>query len=285
MGKFKNILILGANGQLGTDLVKVFADSGVIGLTHQDIEITDKNQVESAIEQYKPQVIINTAAFHNTVECEVQPEKSFLVNAVAVKFLAEACNKKSIVLAHIGSDYIFDGKKQKPYVESDAPNPLNVYGASKLAGEFFAAKADKYYVVRIASVFGVAGCRAKNGKNFVESMLESAKTKNVLQVTSNIFSSPTYTKDAAGRIKEIIFNQMPYGIYHVVNSGQCSWHEFALEIFKQKNISVKVEEKLETEQSAGIKRPMYSVLTSSKLPPMGSWQEALKDYLVERKER
>ena len=277
------ITIIGSNGQLGRDLVRVFKGYDLKPLTHEDVEITDFPQLKNVIEEYIPDVIINTAAFHNVPECEKKPEKAFLVNSIGVKNLADLCRINNIILIHISTDYIFDGKKNSPYHEEDIPNPLNVYGISKLAGEFLAKRVEKHYIIRVASLFGVSGCRAKGGGNFVKTMINFAKTKKAVQVTSNIVCSPTYTLDAAIRIKEILEKKLPYGIYHVTNSGSCSWYEFAVEIFNRIGVNIKVEKRIESEEIAGVKRPLYSALTSIKIKPLRHWKEALKSYLEEEK--
>ncbi len=276
------ILIIGADGQLGTDIQKAFDPQELIPLVLKDLDITSFDQAKTVIGKHKPDIIINTAAYHNVPQCEKNPEQAFQVNALGVRNLVELSEKNNIKLLHCSTDYVFDGTKQQPYIEDDTPNPLNVYGYSKLAGENFVKTLKNYYLIRLASLFGVAGCLGKGGTNFVESMLSLAQTKPVLQVTSNITSSPTYTYDAALRIKEVIENKYPAGIYHVVNSGQCSWYEFALEIFKQSKLKVKVEPKKEEATQAGVARPLYSVLTSSKLKPLRPWPEALTAYLTER---
>lgn len=230
-----------------------------------------------------PDIIINTAAFHNVPECEKNPEKAFLVNSVGVKNLVDICRENNITLIYISTDYVFDGRKNSPYDEEDIPNPLNVYGVSKLAGEFLAKKTEKHYIIRVASLFGISGCRAKGGSNFVKTMINFAKTRERVEVTSNIICSPTYTLDAAFKIREIVEEKFPYGVYHVTNSGSCSWYEFAKEIFRLIGANIEVKERIESEESAGVKRPLYSALTSKKLKPLRHWKEALKAYLEEEK--
>lgn len=276
------ILLIGANGQLGTDIRKVFPPDRIIPLTHNEIEISDYDKTREVIGQYAPDVVINTAAYHNVPECEKHPQQAFLINAIGVRNLVRACRERDIKLLHISTDYVFDGKKKQPYTEDDIPNPLNVYAVSKLAGEFFARCWEKHYIIRVAGLFGLTGCRAKGGKNFVESMLELARTQETLSVTANIITSPTYSVDAAARIKEILDNNYPPGIYHIVNAGQCSWYEFALEIFRQKGFKVKVEPKTEEAEVAGVTRPLYSALTSRKLKPLRPWPEAISFYLKEK---
>lgn len=277
------VLLIGANGQLGTDILETFKDEDIIPLFHKDFEITDYVQSKRIVEKYKPEILINTAAFHNVLECERYPEKSFLVNTFGVKNLVDVCRSNQISLVHISTDYVFDGKKNTPYTEEDVPSPLNVYGISKLAGEFFTKKVEKHYVIRVASLFGVRGCRAKGGRNFVKTMLDLAKSKDNVEVTSNVICSPTYTLDAALKIKEILEEDYPSGLYHITNKGYCSWYEFALEIFSQTEATIKIKKKIEKEELEGVKRPLYSPLASKKIKPLRHWKDALKAYLIEEK--
>lgn len=274
------VLLIGADGQLGTEIRKVFGEE-VIPLTHAEIEITDPGGSRKVIEKQSPDAIINTAAYHNVPDCEKNPEMAFRVNAMGAKNLADICQAHSIPLVHLSTDYIFDGQKGSPYTEEDVPRPLNAYGISKLAGEFFVRTLEKHYTIRISSLFGVSGCRAKGGKNFVKTMLEFARTRDRIQVTANIVSSPTYARDAALKIKEILNGDYPPGIYHCANRGACSWYEFALEIFRQTGASIEVAARIETEELEGIKRPLYTALATNKTNPLRSWKEALKDYLKE----
>lgn len=274
-------LLIGANGQLGSDIMAVFGSEGMVPLTHNDIEITNLEQSRKVLEEHNPEVVINTAAYHNVPECEKNPEKAFLVNSLGLKNLSEICLDHRITLVHISTDYVFDGKKSSPYSESDIPHPLNTYGISKLAGEYFVRRVKKHYVVRVASLFGKTGCRAKRGGNFVKAMLHLAKTKDRIQVTSNIICSPTFTKDAASKIKELLAQNYPSGIYHAANGGFCSWYEFALEIFSQTEIKIDVEPKTEGQVGAGVRRPLYSPLISEKIKPVRDWKNALRAYLIE----
>lgn len=272
-------LLIGSQGQLGTEIVKIFP--GAVPVDLPEVDVTVPASVERAVEACRPDVILNTSAYHNVPDCEKNTELAFRVNAIAVRNLAEICKVRGLAFVHVSTDYVFDGRKNGPYTEADVPNPLNAYGISKLAGEFFARKPERSYVVRLSSVFGVAGCRGKGGKNFVKTMLEFAKTRDRVQVTSNIISSPTYAADAAVKIKEILEKGLPPGLYHLANGGSCSWHEFALEIFRLIGAKIAVEEKLETEELAGVLRPMNSALVSTKIAPVRSWRDALKANLKE----
>jgi dTDP-4-dehydrorhamnose reductase len=176
--------------------------------------------------------------------------------------------------------------KGAPYTENDAPNPLNTYGVSKLAGEFFACQVPVHYVVRVSSLFGITGSVAKGGTNFVKLMLKAAQTRDRVAVSSNIFSSPTYAPDAAVRIREILEAGMPSGVYHVTNDGQCSWHDFASAIFTEIGAGIALEPRVETpELEGGLRRPLRTALRSVKAKPIRPWQEALKDYLKEERDQ
>lgn len=275
------VAIIGARGQLGRELVKVFGP-GCISLDIEDVDIREPIGLRRALETCGPSVLINTAAYHNVPECEKDPERAFAVNAIGVKNLRDICLAMNLAFIHISTDYVFDGRKSVPYTEEDTPNPLNAYGVSKLAGEFFARQVPVHYVVRLSGLFGVVGSVAKGGTNFVKLMLEAARTRDHVAVSSNIFTSPTYARDAAVRIREILEAGFSPGVYHVANDGACSWHEFAAEVFRRTSAAIKLEERIETpELEGGLRRPLYTVLRSLKTRPMRPWQEALGDYLRE----
>ena len=268
---------------MGTDIAAVFKSGfDLIPLTIKDIDITNSEQAKSVITGHKPDIVINTAAYLNVPGSEKEPEQAFRVNAIAVRDLYRLCRDGNARLIHFSTDYVFDGCKKKPYTEDDVPNPLNTYAISKLVGEFFAALAPKHYIIRVAGLFGLAGCMGKGGTNFIESILEAAKNRPTLQITSNIITSVTYTADAALKLKELISDNKPPGIYHITNSGACTWYEVAHEVFRLKDIKVKLESKEEAEEEAGVRRPLYSVLASKKLTLLRPWQEAIKDYLSKR---
>jgi dTDP-4-dehydrorhamnose reductase len=275
------VAIIGARGQLGWELVKVFGPR-CTALDVEDVDICEPVGLRRVLETCRPSVVINTAAYHNVPECEKDAARAFAVNAVGVKNLRDVCLGLGLGLVQISTDYVFDGAKGSPYTEEAVPNPLNTYGVSKLAGEFFARQVPVHYVVRLSGLFGVAGSVAKGGKNFVKLMLEAAGTKDRVAVSSNIFLSPTYAPDAAVRIREIFEAGSPPGVYHVTNDGACSWHEFAAEIFRQTGATINLEERIETpELEGGLRRPLYTVLRSLKTRPMRPWQEALENYLKE----
>jgi len=229
--------------------------------------------------------VVNTAAFHKTDQCEEEPMKTFLVNAVGAKNVAGVSKEIGAVTVFISTDYVFDGSKSEPYTEDDVPNPINTYGISKLAGELCTKQNPKHYVVRVASLFGVAGASGKGG-NFIETMIAKAKGNEPIKVVDDMWMSPTYTKDAAETIKKMIELNVPYGVYHATNSGYCSWFEFAKEIFKMTGLNPNLTPIKTNQLQMKAKRPQFSALKSTKLTQHGikmrSWKEALREYLTEK---
>ncbi len=279
------ITVIGSTGQLGTDLMKTLKNEHeVIGLTHQDIEVTDYNSC-LILKKHHPDVIINTAAFHKTDQCEEEALKTFSVNAIGARNIAIISKEIEAITIFISTDYVFDGFKNEPYTEDDTPTPINTYGISKLAGELYTKQNPKHYIIRLASLFGVAGASGKGG-NFVETMITKAKKNETITVVDDMWMSPTYTKDAATTIKKIIELKLPFGTYHATNQGYCTWFQFAEEIFKLSGLNPTLTP-IKTEQlKMKAKRPKFSALKSVKLPKYGikmrEWKEALHEYLVEK---
>ena len=279
------IMIIGSTGQLGTDLVKALRGKHeVIGLTHQDLEVTDYNSC-LILKKDRPDIIINTAAFHKTDQCEDEPLKAFSVNAVGARNIATVSKEIEATATFISTDYVFDGSKKEPYTEDDAPNPINTYGISKLAGELFTKQNPKHYIVRVSSLFGVAGASGKGG-NFVETMITKAKKNEPLSVVDDMWMTPTYTKDAARVMQEIMEKRLPFGIYHASNQGQCTWFQFAEEIFRLAGLDSTLKPIRTSQQQTKARRPSFSALKSTRLSKHGiqtrEWKEALVDYLVEK---
>ena len=279
------VAVIGSTGQLGTDLMKVFGNSA-ISLTHKDIEVSDLVSCECLLE-INPDVIINTAAFHNVGACEEDPVKTFNVNSVGALNIAKIAKKIDAVNVYISTDYVFDGNKGEPYIETDSVNPVNVYGCSKVAGEYFTKNyCDKYYICRVASLFGEAGASGKGG-NFVETMIKKAKAGEEIKVIDDMIMSPTYTFDAAKAISEMLNQSIPFGIYHVVNEGNCSWFDFAKTIFEQMDMDIDVGRIKTEELNMNVVKPMNSSLDAGKLSSfnisMQTWQDALYNYLHDKK--
>lgn len=282
------ILVIGANGQLGTDMVKVLHSREVIPLTHKEIEIADEASVKRAMGIHNPQVVINTAAYHKVADCERNEVKSFEVNAIGAKNLANVCQEKDAVLVYISTDYVFDGEKKTPYLESDSPGPLNTYGISKLAGEYYIRYIwPKHFIIRTSGLYGSAKCRAKGG-NFIDLMLRLARERDGIQVVDDEVLTPTYTKDLALQIQYLIQTDY-FGLYHITNNDACSWYEFAQKIFEFSHLKVNLKRTTVEKFGTEVKRPRYSVLRNHALEKidmdnMRRWDEALKAYLAEKKE-
>lgn len=281
------IVVLGAKGQLGSDLVGVLTGADIIPLDYEDVDISDSNSVSRIFEEHRPQMVINTAAFTNVVECERDDVKAFMVNGLGPKFIAQNCLKYNATLLHISTDYVFDGKKNSPYLEDDQPNPLNVYGISKLIAEYYIKSIMKrFFIVRTSGLYGLHKCVGKSG-NFVDTMLRLSKEQKEIKVVSDEILTPTYTLDLANQINELIKTDS-HGIFHITNEGSCSWYEFAKEIFEFLDIKVNLKEIKQSEFTSEVKRPRYSVLENNELKSLGinrmkHWKDALHSYLLERK--
>lgn len=285
------ILVIGANGQLGTDLCRLFEKEGVdfVPLTHRDIEVTEMDSVGKALGEYKPQVVINTAAFVRVDDCESQQDECFRVNTIGARNVAVAAQDLNAKLVYISTDYVFGGENEKrtiPYAEFDPPTPLNTLGRSKLAGENFVQHlCSRHFIVRASGLFGIAGSSGKGG-NFVETMLRLARERDELRVVNDQVFSPTYTKDLAQKIAELIKTEF-YGVFHITNKGICSWYEFAKEILKLTGLKTPVIPITSDQYPQKTRRPHYSVLDNYhlrllRMDDMKTWQEALKDYMISK---
>ena len=280
------VAIIGANGQLGSELMQVLSEWDVCPLTRPACDVCNADSVRDTLRRIRPGVVINTAAFTDVDACEDDVRQAFDVNASAVRALASACADLEAVLAHVSTDYVFDGKKRAPYREDDAPHPLSVYGVSKLAGEYFARNGwPRHFVVRTSGLYGAAGARGKGG-NFVETMIRMAREGRPIRVVSDQVLTPTYARDLAQAIKRLIVTEA-YGLYHVTNSGACSWYEFAGRIFKRVGTMPDFGPTTSAEWGARARRPPYSVLADEKFVEVGGghlrvWTEALDVYLKEK---
>lgn len=283
------IMVSGANGQLGSDICSVFSQSGhqVIALNHADFDLSDSAQLQARIHAEKADVLINTAAYHHVDLCEQNPEIAAQINVVAVQTMAENCAQIGTRFIHISTDYVFDGSKKAPYIESDIVHPLNVYGKTKAQGEeLVCAASPKHVVLRVSAIYGMQPCRAKNGLNFVQLMLKLAKERGQVKVVDNEFVSPTCTRDIAKQLVLITETPQIQGIVHATSEGFCSWNEFAREIFDYSHTKVQLDAASSSDFPAKVPRPDYSVLENAKLKAAGiqimpHWKDALHAYLDE----
>ena len=279
------IAVIGADGQLGTDVVKAFAANGddVVSLTHSDIEISDTGSVSERMTVLRPNIIVNTAAMHHVDKCEQDPVKAFAINGLGAKNLALAAKEIGAKLMHVSTDYVFDGEKRTPYAETDAPRPLNVYGNSKLSGEYFVrSTVPEHFVLRTSAIYGKSPCRAKGGLNFIELMLKLARERGEVKVVDDEFVSPTPTPEIARQMVALSRSDA-YGLYHATAEGSCSWHAYAKEIFAMTNTKVNLLIAGPNEFPIKVPRPKYSVLENAGLKKQGlnvfqPWQQGLREY-------
>jgi len=277
------VLIVGAHGMLGQDLVKVLERSfEVVALGRDELDISLYNNVKKVLKEVSPQVVINAAGYTDVDACERKSRLAFAVNGEGAKNLARATSVLKAKLVYISTDYVFDGKKETPYSEEDQPNPLNVYGESKLMGERYVQKfADDYLIVRTQWLFG------PGGRNFVDTILDLSQDRERIEVVDDQVGSPTYTLDLSRAILTLLEKDL-WGVFHVSNSGSCSWYEFAKEILAQVGRdTVQLVPISSADLTRPARRPLYSVLSNEKLHKeaglaMRPWQEALRDYLREK---
>ncbi|WP_136669124.1 dTDP-4-dehydrorhamnose reductase [Flavobacterium sp. H122] len=278
------VLVTGALGQLGQSLQFIasqYPEMQFIFASSQDLDITNEERVTSFFENNKIGYCINTAAYTAVDKAESEIEKAHLVNVTGPKNLAIACQKNNAVLIHISTDFVFNGTSEKPYLEADATNPIGVYGQTKLDGETeVVSNCNKYYIIRTSWVY------SQFGNNFMKTMLRLAQDRTELNVVADQIGTPTNAVDLAGAVLEIISSDFKhsahdnYGIYNFSNEGICSWYDFAVEIFKQNNINIKVNPIPTEAYPTPAKRPGYSVLDKSKIKStfgitIKNWQEAL----------
>jgi dTDP-4-dehydrorhamnose reductase len=282
------VAVIGANGQLGSDLVEQFSTAHeVLAWNHTDIEITDIDSVVQAITMAKPDVVINTAAYHVVPAAEKEPSAAFAVNGMGALNLARACQDSGIRLLHYSTDYVFDGKTDRPYTEDDRPNPLNVYANTKLSGEHFVLNnCDRSYVVRVSGIYGKVPCRAKGG-NFVSTMLKLAKEKPEVRVVNDEILTPTPTVEIAKASQRLIETDA-YGLYHMTSEGQVSWYEFARTIWETLGLETPLYPASVKDFPLVVKRPFYSVLENRRLKLNGiaelpGWKESLVKFLQSMK--
>ncbi|SHI70378.1 dTDP-4-dehydrorhamnose reductase [Algibacter luteus] len=281
----KKVLVTGANGQLGKTIKELYEvnDLGLefIFVSKEDLDITNSNHVNSFFDSHKFDYCLNSAAYTNVDLAESEPDLARKINELGPINLAKACKKQDVVLIHLSTDFVFDGNKSSFYNESDKPNPLNVYGKSKLKGEIAISELlEKYFVIRTSWLY------SKFGNNFMKTMLKLAAKNNEIKVVCNQVGSPTYAADLANvLIKLIISDKKSYGIYHYSNEGIASWYDFAKAIFEESHTEIKLIPIKQEEYYSPAKRPSFSVLDKSKIKKelgieIHHWRDSLKEALL-----
>jgi len=285
------ILLIGARGQLGQEILAVARDQGndeIFPVTHEQLDIRDAARVRDLVQRERPQCIINTAAFHKVDLCEDEPETTFAVNEGGARNLAEAAEEIGALMLQLSTDYVFDGEKTSPYVENDEARPISVYGRSRLAGErAVAASCRRFLIIRTCGLYGLAGKVSKMG-NFVETMLRLAEQGKSLRVVSDQVCTPTSARELARKMLPLIHSGAQ-GLFHMSNTGECSWFQFAQEIFRSAGVPADVKPVTSEEYAAKARRPKYSVLDNRAFRHAGfadfsPWNEALPQYMESRRQ-
>ena len=280
-----NILVTGSTGQLGSDVVKELLKRGYSTLSpnRSEFNLCSEDSIRNYILNSNCEAIVHCAAYTQVDKAEDEKDLCIKINATATKHIVKCAKILDIPMIYISTDYVFDGTKDGEYTENDETNPINIYGESKLAGEKYVQEIlDKYYIVRTSWVFNI------NGKNFIETMLRLSKTNNQLSIVNDQIGSPTYTRDLSRLLVDMLETNK-YGLYHATNEGYCSWYEFANTIFKLANINIDIKEINSNEYASRAKRPLNSKLSKDKLieygfKPLPHWKDALKDYLIRRRD-
>lgn len=281
------VAVFGAEGQLGSDVCARFESNGddVRRLRHVDADVTSLSSVCRALSEFQPQVVVNSAAFHNVEKCQQDGAHAFAVNSSGAQNVSIAAAEMGAVVFYVSTDYVFGGSKRRPYVEEDLPDPLNVYGVSKLAGEHLVRNANpRHFILRTSAIYGVNPCRAKSGLNFVELMLKLGRERDEVKVVDSEFVSPTPAADIARQIVKLSQCDA-FGLYHATAEGSCSWFEFAREIFEMAGLGACLKTATAGDFPTKVSRPAYSVLENQALKMIGlnefqHWRDGLRSYLA-----
>jgi dTDP-4-dehydrorhamnose reductase len=281
------VVVLGAAGQLGRELVRALPGATTAALTRADVDVRDRAALAARLAALAPDAVVNAAAENRVDAAEADPREAFAVNAEAVAGLARVCRDLGAFLVHLSTDYVFDGRARRPYTEEDTPNPESAYGRSKLEGERHVRElAGRHAVIRVAGLYAAGGARGKGG-SFVDRVLARARTGERLRIVADQVTAPTWARDVATTlarlVPRLVAGGAPGGIYHVTNAGACSWHEFACAALALAGVPAAVEAITTAELGAPAPRPAYSVLANTRLeaarePALRPWRDALAAY-------
>ncbi len=279
------ILLIGRTGQLGGDLMRNNRDHELIAPDRDVLDVVHPDQVRTALREHRPGLVINCAAFHNVPLCEQQPDIAFRVNCVAMRDLALACRDADVRLITFSTDYVFGSDRRKPHLEDELPQPLQIYGISRVAGEYavMASAPEHAIVIRTCGLYGQTGARSKGG-NFVDGRVADARAGKRIEMACEQVISPTSTDDLSRAVLELaVHPRSGSGIYHLVNEGACSWYEFTREIVRLVGASADVIPVDRGGVTQGMRRPLYSALENARAKALGitlrPWQDAVAAYL------
>jgi dTDP-4-dehydrorhamnose reductase len=281
------ILLIGATGQLGGDIVRNNPGHEIVAPARSQLDLQEVGRIDKVVRDVGPDVVINCAAFHNVPLCEEQPEKAFFINCFSVGRIADSCRKYGARFVTFSTDYVFGGEKRTPYAENDPPHPLQVYGITRAAGEYaaIAAAPEQTVIVRTCGLYGRSGAASKGG-NFVDKRIDDAKQARRLEMACDQTICPTSTDDLSRAVFRLISHQdLAAGIYHLVNEGHCTWFEFTKTIYEEMGIDTDVVPVDRNGMSGQMRRPLYSVLGNGAARAIGitlpPWRDALCRYLKE----
>ena len=285
MARRKKVLVTGAKGMLGTDLVACLKRTrryDIVAVDIGEMDITHLAHVKAVLFDHRPQIVVHCAAYTNVDQAERERELAMAVNSEGTKNVAFFCRELGAEMIYLSTDYVFDGTKQSPYVETDRPNPINVYGASKLAGEeHVAVLIERHKICRTSWLCGIHGC------SFIDSILRAVEERQPLAVVNDQVGRPTFTFDLASALVRLL-ERSDYGIFHVTNSGYCSWYEFAQRIVKLSGVRATEVRPVKSSRFQSLaRRPLYSVLENQRLAQLGfrplpRWEDSLKEYFARR---
>jgi len=282
------ILLIGRTGQLGGDLLRGSKGHEIVAPGRADVDVASIETVARAVRDVRPDVLINTAAFHNVPLCEEKPDTAFRINCVAVRDMARLCNRSNVAFVTFSSDYVFNGGQRTPYREDDRPSPLQIYGITRAGGEYAALSEapDHAIVIRTCGLYGRSGGSSKGG-NFVDKRIDDARRNAVLEMSSDQVVCPTSTDDLSRAVIRLLEhpNRQP-GIYHLVNEGECSWYDFTKAIYELLGLTVDLRPVDRKGRSGDMRRPLYSVLANTKAKALGialpHWRDGLAVHLREK---
>jgi dTDP-4-dehydrorhamnose reductase len=284
------ILLIGKTGQLGADIARNNKHHELTAPDRSVLDIRSRESIDAALDDHRPDVVINTAALEDVPLCEADPASAFAVNCTAARDLAGASNRFGALFVGFSTDYVFDGEKKAPYLEDDKPSPVQMYGISRLAGEFAALSAAPLntILVRTCGLYGRTRGRSKGG-NFIDKRIEEARSQEPLEMGGDQIVSPTYTNDLSKALLQLLDHPLRApGVYHLVNEGKCSWYEFTLAIYEIMGLTAVIKPVDRSGKSGDISRPLYSALANTKARSLGitlpPWRNALERYLLDNYE-
>lgn len=278
-------LVIGASGALGTQIRARWKEHTLVTPSHSEVDLEDEAALEAALDEHRPDTLVNCAAFHNVDRCEEEPAKAFAVNALAVDAAAARCERKNIRFVTISTDYVFDGNSNEPYGEADAPHPISVYGASKFAGELLVGRRNMdAIVVRTCGVYGIAPSAGK-GYTFIDRIIAQARSGEHIRIVNDVVASPTYAGHLAAALAALVMQATP-GLYHLTNVGPVSWYDFAREALRCAGIEHPIDPVPQSTWDAKARRPRFSALASVKAARLGiempDWRAGIAAYLTDK---